>query len=137
MGLLLLPVVAGCGENGPPAGPPLAQSQPVHGKVTFKDGTPLRGGVVTFTPEHTKTGSQVRFECAGLVDAQGNYKLGLNGDGTGAAAGKYKVTVAPRETQELPGSNVSRIAKRYQEGKDTPLTATVKEGDNVINLTLE
>jgi hypothetical protein len=136
LGLTLVAVAGGC-EKGPPPGPPLAEAQPVHGKVTFKDGMPLRGGLVTFTPTEVVAGRRVRYEAAGLVDGQGNYKVGLNGNGAGAPEGDYKVTVAPRETQELPGSNVSRIPKQYQETSATPLKATIKAGDNTFDFRLE
>jgi hypothetical protein len=131
--MVLLYGVAGCGENGPPPGPPLADPQHVHGKIKFKDGTPLKGGVVYFTPTEYQSGKKVRYEVSGLVDTQGHYKLGLNGTDTGAAPGEYKVSFKPRETQELRGSNASRIPKSYHEQWETPVRATVKEGENTLD----
>jgi hypothetical protein len=135
-GLILVAAAGGC-EKGPPPGPPLAEAQPVRGKVTFRDGTPLRGGVITFTPTEVEAAGRVRYEAAGLVDGHGNYKIGLNGNGAGAPQGDYKVTVAPRETQELQGSNVNRIPRRYQQLSDTPLKATVQAGENTFNFQLD
>jgi hypothetical protein len=130
-------ILSGCGENGPPPGPPLATVYPVHGKITFSDQTPLKGGVIFFTPTEINVDGRVRYEAAGLVDANGRYKLGFNGDHSGAPAGECKVTIQPRDYQELPGSNSKRIPARYREQAKTPLTVTVKEGDNTLNFELK
>jgi hypothetical protein len=135
--LTVAAVLVGC-EKGPPAGPPLATPHPVHGKITFPDKTPLKGGVITFTPVEIHVGSRLRYEAAGLVDASGNYKLGFNGDGTGVPPGEYKVTIMPRDYQELPGSNSGKIPKQYQQPSSTPLkNVTVAEGENELNFVLQ
>jgi hypothetical protein len=127
---------AGCAK-GPPAGAPLAQPYPVSGTVAFPGNQPLRGGIVTFTPAEIKAGGKIRYEGAGQVDAQGRYKVGLNGDGAGVPAGDYKVTIKPRDYQELRNSNSSSIPRRYREPSDTPLTVTVKEESNTFDFELK
>lgn len=136
-GLAVTATLTGCGENAPPAGPPLAAVYPVHGRIAFPDQTPLRGGVVYFTPTEINVDGRVRYEAAGLVDANGKYKLGFNGDHSGAPAGDCKVTIQPRGYQEPPNSNSKRIPARYREHAKTPLTITVKEGDNTFNFELK
>jgi len=101
-------------------------------------GTPL---AFRLTSSHSirrpvRNDGQVRYETAGLVDAHGNYKLGFNGDQSGAAAGDCKVTIQPRHYQELANSNSKRIPGRYREQSKTPLTVTVREGDNTFNFEL-
>ena len=126
-----------CGCSSEATGPPLAEPQPVHGRITFADKIPLKGGMIYFTPAEIKVNGLVRYEVAGLVDLKGNYELGFNGDRSGAPAGEYKVTIMPRDYQELPQSNSNRIPARYREQSTTPLTTiTVKEGDNALDFEL-
>jgi hypothetical protein len=133
---LALLTALGCTGHRPPPGPPMAEQYPVHGKITIK-GQPLIGGVVYFSPAEVETGSgTVRYEVASLVDAQGRYVLGFNGNKKGAPAGTYKVYVTPRDTQELKNSNSRTIPHRCREAKNTPLTAEVKEQENVLNFEL-
>ncbi len=127
----------GCGENGPPPGPPLAKPFVTTGQIKLADGSPLKGGIITFTPVDIEAGSLIRYEGAGLVDAQGKYKVGFNADNKGVPAGEYKVTINPRDYQELKGSNSNRIPKSYRERGTTPLTRTVKEEENVFNFDLK
>ena len=128
--------IPGCGGSYPKA--TLATPHPVHGKITFPDKTPLRGGIIYFIPYEIDTSAGIRYEAAALIDANGNYKLGYNGDTSGAPAGDYKVTIMPRDYQELPSSNSSKIPKTYHEKSTTPLSkVTVKEGDNEMNFVLQ
>ena len=135
--LVLSFLAAGCGEKGPPAGAPLGTPAPVRGKVTFADGTALRGGIVNFYPVEREVGSKLRYEGAGLVDAKGEYVAGRNGDGKGLVPGEYVVTVAPREVGELPGSNSAAIPKKFQDQKTSSLKYTVTESDNTIDVPLK
>jgi hypothetical protein len=129
--------LSGCRGNAPPPGPPLAAAHPVRGKVVFSDQTPLRGGIVYFTPMETEVDGLIRYEAAGLVDASGRFKLGFNGDHSGAPAGECMVTIQPRDYQELPQSNSKRIPARYRDPSKTPLRVTVREADNVFNFEIK
>src|SRR5262245_25828747 len=73
-GFALIVASSGCSRNAPPPGPPLAPAHPVHGRVIFLDQSPLRGGIVYFTPTETEVDGLIRYEAAGLVDANGRYK---------------------------------------------------------------
>jgi hypothetical protein len=135
-GLLLSLTLTGCGK-GPPAGPPMATPYIVQGQITFPNGSPLRGGVIYFTPTEIKAGRKVRYEGASPVDAQGKFKAGFGGDTAGVPAGEYKVTIKPRDYKELPNSNSARIPKQYREQSTTPLTVTVEEKENSFNFILK
>jgi hypothetical protein len=127
-------LASGCGGN---TTAPLGAPTPVYGKITFSDRSPLVGGVVYFEPVEVTTAGKIRFTAAGLVDMRGNYKLGFNNDNKGAVPGEYKVVIQPRDYQEVSGSNSSRIPKDYQDKNSTPLTATVKDGDNTLDFTIK
>ena len=133
--LALSAVVVGCSYSS--AGANVADPSPVHGKITLPDKSPLRGGIVYFTPLEVRTGRQLRYEGAGLIDASGQYKIGFNGDDAGVPPGEYKVSVKPRDYQELRGSNSNRIPKQYRESSETPLQVTVKESDNTFDFDLK
>src|SRR5439155_1406062 len=70
-GLTLAVALIGCGENRPPAGPPLAVAHPVHGRIAFSDQTPLKGGIVYFTPTEMNLAGRFHYEAVGLVDSRG------------------------------------------------------------------
>lgn len=133
-GFALAAVLAGCGQGSPQA--PIAPPYAVRGQITIVGGVPLRGGMVVFTPVEVKTGGKVRYEGTGLVDVQGKYQVGFNGDKSGVPAGQYKVTIKPRDYQELRQSNSSRIPEPYRELSTTPLTVNVQEEANTFNFVL-
>ena len=129
-------LLTGCSRT--PPGTPMADQAPVHGKITFPDKTALKGGMIFFTPTnaHAEDGS-LRYECADLVDANGNYTLGFNGDKAGAPPGEYKVLIQPREMNELPNSNSQKIPKKYREQGTSPLVVVVKDGENTFDFELK
>jgi hypothetical protein len=108
----------------------------VHGKVTFADGTPVKGGMIEFHPTENEVGGKLRYDGGALIDAEGHYKAGRNGDGKGLVPGEYVVTVGPREIGELPGSNAGRVPKQFRD-RNSPLRITVGESDNTINVSLK
>ena len=133
--LILLLCTLGC-SKGPPKGPNLATTYPVSGQIRFGNGTKLIGGIIYFTPLEVKSGWQVRYEGAGLIDNQGRFKVGFGGNTAGVATGEYKVTIQPREYQELRSSNSGQIPKPYREKDTTPLTVTVEEKENTFDFVL-
>ncbi|MBN9122551.1 MAG: hypothetical protein J0I06_25960 [Planctomycetes bacterium] len=134
---VLLTLVAGCGEKGPPPGAPIGTPSPVHGKVTLPGGTPMKGGVVNFYPVESESGGKLRYDGGSLVDAKGEYTAGRNGDGKGLVPGEYIVTVGPRELGELPGSNSNTVPQAYREKKTSTLKITVAESDNKIDIVVK
>ena len=130
-------LLTGCGENGPPSGAPLGTPSPLHGKVTFADGTPVKGGLINFLPVEVEVGRKLRFDGASLINAQGEYVAGRNLDGKGIVPGDYIVTVIPREVGELPGSNSSQVPKQFQDKQTSTIKITVEEKDNAIDIVLK
>ncbi len=135
IGLVVFAV--GCGSNSPPPGAPIGNPSPVSGKITLSDGTPLKGGVVDFHPVENEVGGKLRYDGGSLVDANGSYKAGFNGNGAGLVPGEYIVTVAPRELGELAGSNVKSIPKKFNSKSSSTLKVTILESDNTVNIVLK
>jgi hypothetical protein len=81
--LLLLLGVTGCG----------GKSYPVHGKVTYPDGTPLTEGLVVF--EQQQEGGKA-IMARGDIQPDGTYRLSTNKPGDGVPPGKYRVMVVPK-----------------------------------------
>src|SRR5438128_12598251 len=78
---LALTLLGGCG----------ARKYPVIGKVVFKDGTPLPGGMVVFSPLDPASHVGAR----GYVQADGTFELSSDRPGDGSLAGRYQVLVRP------------------------------------------
>lgn len=136
--IFLLLIAVGCGEKGPLPGAPVGTPVPVHGKITFADGAPLKGGLVTFYPTEFETGGgKLRYEGASIVDEKGEYTPGRNGDGQGLVPGVYIVVVEPRDVGELPGSNSANIPRQFREKKTSTLKVTITDGDNTVDIVLK
>jgi hypothetical protein len=114
--LPLLFCVAGCSGR-----------YPVHGKVTFEDGTPLTSGMVVF--ESTESGK--RISPRGEIQSDGSYQLGMEKPGDGVPSGKYRALVSPRMdiNAEKPERDMP-IDKRFTSFDTSELEFEVKSGDN-------
>jgi hypothetical protein len=140
-------VLASCGaeDDG------LGKRYPVSGTVTY-NGSPLEKGEISFVTEDMSK----NFGASGTI-ANGSYTLSIGGQGDGAQAGKYKVTISAKEDysekaqadfQKVTGSTSpkvlgpfvakaaaaakSLIPAGYGDARTTNLTAEVKEGSNSI-----
>src|SRR4051812_45349073 len=89
--LVLLSACAGCGA---------AKFQPVHGKVTLEDGTPLTGGLVLLEEKVAENAKTSR----GMIQSDGSFQLSTRGPGDGAPIGKYSVAVIPHSGPREPNS---------------------------------
>jgi hypothetical protein len=78
---LVLALLGGCG----------ARKYPVVGKVVFKDGTPLPGGLVVFSP--LDPGNHVGAR--GYIQPDGTFELSSEKAGDGSLEGRYQVLVRP------------------------------------------
>jgi hypothetical protein len=79
-------VLASCGtEDG------LGKRYPVSGTVKY-NGSPLEKGEISFVSEDMSK----NFGATGTI-TNGSYTLSMGGEGDGAQAGKYKVTVTAKE----------------------------------------
>jgi hypothetical protein len=96
-------------------------THPAGGKVAYKDGQPMKGGTIQFTP----TAADASFRVMGEMDENGAFTLRtLKGKQTasGAAEGPYRVTVLPPQTAD------HQLVRPVM----LPGTYTVKPGDNVF-----
>jgi len=119
---------------------------PVSGKVT-KKGQPLTAGEVMFTPSGGPEGASGHI-ATGQIGSDGSYTLTTFNTGDGAVLGKHKVTVVARESadlmkmNELKGGAIayklpkSLVPPKYTKVDTTPLTYTVDDGRNTINIEL-
>jgi hypothetical protein len=78
----ILVAAAGCGAGN---------TYPVRGKVVFKDGTPLTGGLVRFQPVDEK----IQVSPRGDIQQNGTFILGTYKEDDGAIPGKYQVAITP------------------------------------------
>ncbi len=80
-------ILASCGgtDDG------LGKRYPVSGTVTY-NGSPLEKGEISFVAEDMSK----NFGATGTI-TNGSYTLSMGGDGAGAQAGKYKVTISAKE----------------------------------------
>ncbi|MDR0610251.1 MAG: carboxypeptidase-like regulatory domain-containing protein [Planctomycetaceae bacterium] len=120
----------------------------VEGIITL-DGEPVSGASIRFTPKEASNG----ISAAGFSDKNGKYKLtSMTGDsGKGTLPGEYLVTVTKYEFTDLAkpkfdaGSHTESITQEsknilpeiYRFPKTTPLTVTVKQGKNNIDIPLK
>ena len=136
----------GCGEAGPP---PLAK---VHGKVTYQ-GKPLTAGSVLFVPVAPKEEGSRDYPAGGQIGQDGSYELTTVNPGDGAAVGDHKVVVismtggaesptgfydgsAPQAKPTKSATLKSAIPAKYAAPETTPLSFTVKPGDNAHDIDL-
>jgi hypothetical protein len=112
--LLLLAILAGCGQDGP-------QIAPVHGRVTL-DGQPLALADVSFQPEGAKRPS------SGRTDSDGRYELMYKRGQPGALVGEHTVRISVSR-ENVPNPPI--IAKEFD--TETKLRREVKSGDNEFN----
>jgi hypothetical protein len=120
-------------------GPDRVEVSPVRGKVLFR-GQPVPYAWVVFYPQGGSEEVQ-RMRPSGRAGPDGSFTLTSYDEGDGAPAGQYKVTVEwPSEDPNDPSNpddpetrvprGPDRFGGRYADPATTPLTATVKEGDN-------
>lgn len=134
VGLVLLLVVSlpGCGH--PPA--PLPTTYPVHGKVTYKDGTPVAGGLVQFQPQ-----AEPSVTTGAAIQAYGTYTLITIRDGLraeGAVPGPNRVIVTPANgTTASPQTIDLKNAQPELAPTIYPTPYNVEQHDNEFNLTVE
>ncbi|RMG34298.1 MAG: carboxypeptidase regulatory-like domain-containing protein [Planctomycetota bacterium] len=134
--LLACAAVLGCG-----GGPDLPKTVPVKGTVKTKDGKPLANVTVEFVPDG---GGQT---ATGTTDENGNYTLTTPGVGEGAVPGTYKVVLSKTQAAEdtsiyssgkAPQGDPTQaelpFPKEYTDPSTTPLTKTVTEGENQIDI---
>src|SRR5437773_3663831 len=116
---LFLAMAAGCGSGN---------TSPVRGKVAFKDGTPLTGGLVLFRPVDEK----LQVSARGDIREDGTFILGTYKEGDGAVPGKYQVAVTPPPRRKVREKPIERpfIHPRFEQYETSGLEFEVKRGPN-------
>jgi hypothetical protein len=112
---LLISVAFGCKEQAD-----MPATYPAKGKVVFKDGKPMSGGVVQFQAEKDEG-----ITVVGETDDNGNFSLQTlkgNRKKVGAMQGTYRVIILP------PQSDDHQIAPPIEIGE----TYTIAAKENVI-----
>jgi len=127
----LLGFAGGCGTQQP-------ATYPVHGKVVFADGSPLRGGTVEFRANHS---SGQTIIASGIVAEDGTFQLTTFENQDGAVAGTHQVIVRPKRSaasaEKFGPAEPLAVDRRFFNYKTSGLEATVTEGDNEIELRVE
>lgn len=135
-------VAAGCG------GTSQDKVYPVSGKITYK-GEPMKGGgAIAFIPTDDRKGKSP----GGVVGPDGSYVMGTYTQTDGSMPGQWRVAITqetvaePQTVEDGSGKknpkavqlveNKDKIPYKYSDFAHTPLTATVKEENNVINFDL-
>src|SRR5262245_27685668 len=118
---LALLMTVGCGDSSPP----LPKTFPVSGKVTYKGGEPLKGGLVQF-----QSAAEPDLTITGDIKPDGNYTLTtMNRQGNkvlGAAAGEYHVSL------------ITPVGADQSGGEEVPLPdAKVETKENRFDFVLE
>jgi len=123
---LALATLAGCGHK----------TYPVTGRVAFKDGRPLAGGMVVFSPVDPESHVGAR----GYVGADGTFELSSARPGDGSLAGKYRVLIRPPlqgHGEDDPLRKVPLIDLKYTRFETSGLEFEVKPGENHLEITVE
>ncbi len=128
--LCLATAAAGCGNR--------RRTYPVVGKVVFRDGTPLNGGLVEF--ESLSEGEKP-INAHGAIHADGSFQLGTYSDGDGAVEGLHRAIVRPPfvEASNLNEGVLPRpiIHHRFENYEASGLRYTVVPGSNQFTIIVE
>jgi hypothetical protein len=123
---LVLALLGGCG----------ARKYPVVGKVVFKDGTPLPGGLVVFSP--LDPGNHVGAR--GYIKPDGTFELSSEKAGDGSLEGRYQVLVRPPSQgrgEDDPRRNIPLIDPRFTRFETSGLEFEVRPGRNELTIEVE
>jgi hypothetical protein len=122
--LIALVVVAGCGGG----------RQPVNGRVTYPDGSPLTEGNVIGQMGDGETSVTVQ----GRVKSDGSFSWGTEREGDGALPGKYRVAVVGRGLGDAERAQGKRPAvdSKFSNPQTSGIEFEVKPGKNKLDITV-
>jgi hypothetical protein len=122
--LVALALLAGCGDG----------RYPVHGRVTYKDGSPLTEGSVVGEMDKGET----RVMARGNVKSDGTFSWGTQRPDDGAEPGKYRVVVLPRAVSEYEASQgkLPDVDRKFSNPQTSGIDFEVKPGKNELNITV-
>jgi hypothetical protein len=124
--VLTLTMIAGCGSGN---------TSPVRGKVVFKDGSPLNGGLVRFRPVDEK----LQVSARGDIQEDGTFILGTYKDDDGAVPGKYQVAITPPPRPKKREKPIGRpaIHSRFEKFETSGCEVEVKRGPNDFKIEVD
>jgi hypothetical protein len=107
----------------------------VSGRVQYKDGTPITGGlrIIRFEPTDDTT-AKIRKAASGRIGENGSFELYTRKPGDGVYAGKYAVTFTIRTT---PFGGKSLVPQRYTRRGETPFDIVLDEDKEGLLFELE
>lgn len=114
-------VLAGCSSQ--------ETTYPVTGRVYFQDRTPVKSGVIEFSPMDGKVGARSR------IDEDGRFTL-TTGDRAGALAGEHRIAIVQLVVADGHPSHVHkrhvirRVHPRYAKFQSSGLSRVVEPREN-------
>jgi len=109
---------------------------PVSGTVTYK-GKPVANAEVLFHGKMILNGRQRDVYADSRTDGSGNYRLSTIKAFDGAPAMEFKVAISKVEWNLDGGRSANQLPAAYAKSATTPLTATVKPGENRLDFILQ
>jgi hypothetical protein len=123
---LVLTAAAGCGSG---------KLSPVRGKIVFKDGTALAGGLVRFRA----VDQTLQVSPRGDIQPDGTFVVGTYQVSDGVIPGKYEVAITPpprRKVREKPVEGPI-IHPRFENFETSGLEVEVKRGKNDFTIEVD
>lgn len=121
----LLALLSGCnkGEQRP-------EVHPVAGQLTV-NGQPAEGALLSFHPADGVNFDQRGSRPRATVEADGSFTVSTYGDGDGAPAGEYAVSVVWIENPES-ATPVDKLDGRFADPEQSEWRVRIEEGENQL-----
>lgn len=123
---LLLPLVGtllGCS-----GGEPRPDVQPVTGSLTI-NGQPAEGAILSFHPVDGQNFDRRGSRPRAIVEGDGTFTVSTYGDGDGAPAGQYAVSIVWLTNPES-ANPVDQLGGRFANPQQSEWRVQIEEGDN-------
>lgn len=130
--MLILGIV-GCG-------PRVAKIYPVDGKVVYKDGAPVSGGIIEFDAPDSDPGGPIKPNARAAIQEDGAFRMTTLVDGDGSVAGRHRVVIIPPIDIDSgpPGSSAKPLLpKKYRSYDTSELSVEVAEQENHITIAVD
>jgi hypothetical protein len=105
------------------------RTYPVTGRVVFKDGSPVPGGIVVFSPLDPQSHTGAR----GYIQPDGTFEISTFQTGDGSFEGRFQVLVkgpSPGGGEDGPRRVVPQVDPRYARFETSGIEIEVKAGKN-------
>jgi hypothetical protein len=136
--ILGVSVLAGCSKHGPPPikGTKLAVF-PVKGKLMM-DGKPMVLAAIIFNPVTKFPKGSAQLQPRATADENGDFTVSTYGNGDGAPAGDYKITISWKGAEAVGltdggrGELEEKAPEAYQTARTSKIRIKVKEEPNTL-----